>query len=84
MSKRWWLLALLPFCVATALAAKGEAAPPPDPIADPLMITAGFLTHRIPAQPYGRHFDSPRDGVRTQEKTRQLDCQKDTHEQRPR
>jgi hypothetical protein len=45
MSKRWWLLALLPFCVATALAAKGEAAPPPDPTADPLMITAGFLTH---------------------------------------
>lgn len=45
MSKRWLLLALLPFCVATTLAAKDKSTPPPDPTADPLMITAGFLTH---------------------------------------
>lgn len=45
MSKRWLLLALLPFCVATALAAKERSTPPPDPTADSLMITAGFLTH---------------------------------------
>lgn len=45
MSKRWLLLALLPFSIATAMAAKDKSAPPPDPTADPLMITAGFLTH---------------------------------------
>jgi hypothetical protein len=45
MSKRWLLLALLPFSIATALAAKDKSAPPPDPTADSLMITAGFLTH---------------------------------------
>ena len=45
MSKRWLLLALLPFCAANAWAARENSAPPPDPTADPLMITAGFLTH---------------------------------------
>lgn len=43
MSKRLLLLALLPFSMA--MAAENTSAPPPDPTADSLMITAGFLTH---------------------------------------
>jgi hypothetical protein len=43
MSKRLWLLALLP--VSAAMAADKKPAAPPDPTSDPLMITAGFLTH---------------------------------------
>lgn len=47
MYQRLWLLALLPIATATAtaLAADKKASPPPDPTADPLMVTAGFLTH---------------------------------------
>lgn len=42
MSKRWWLLALL---WLPQMSSAGDAASPPDPASDPLMITAGFLTH---------------------------------------
>jgi len=42
--KRLWLLAML-LPISTAMAADKKPAAPPDPTADPLMITAGFLTH---------------------------------------
>jgi hypothetical protein len=44
MHKRLWLLAML-LPISTAMAADKKPAAPPDPTADPLMITAGFLTH---------------------------------------
>lgn len=42
--RRLCLLALLPISAVMA-ADKKPAPPPPDPTSDPLMITAGFLTH---------------------------------------
>lgn len=44
MRKTILLLALLPLSLG-AVAAEKKAAPPPDPVEDPLLITAGFLTH---------------------------------------
>lgn len=39
------LLALLPIGLAIAPAGAAEKVVPPDPVSDPLMITAGFLSH---------------------------------------
>lgn len=44
MRKTILLLALLPLSLG-AIAAEKRAAPPPDPIEDPLMLNSGFLTH---------------------------------------
>jgi len=41
-TKQWCLLGLLPFAFANA--AEKKPLPPPDPTANPLMITAGFLS----------------------------------------